>query len=257
MKRGQALIGVLLVLTVVMTVVLSIASRSTTDVSVSTAQEEGARALTAAEAGIEAELGGIDSPNATSGPYGTGSEVVLEEPLAAGEVGTIFLSDTSGNTFKLCWGQGPNDTNAPAIEVMLYYKDSGGAYKVSRNAYDAVSRGNGFYTASYTAGGDTGCLPGKIYVFSKSVVLSADVNGGGLGMPLSYTPMFLRLRLLYNGANKHYVGVKDTNGTFPSQGQVISSVGQVGDVSRTVQAFQPYGDAWPILDSAVFSASSL
>lgn len=249
MRRGQALIGVLLVLMVVMTVVLSIASRSTTDVSVSTAQEEGARALTAAEAGIEAELGGIDSPNTTSNDYGSGNEVELDKPLAAGEAGTIFLSDAvneyTGNKFILCWGQG---SDVPAIEVMLYYKEINGNYGVVRGAYDFQTRGS-FAPATP---GNSGCPSGHEYKYNTEVKIPSDLN-----VPSSATRLFLRVRMFYYSNGSHYVGVKDANGTFPSQGQVISSVGQVGDVSRTVQAFQPYGDAWPILDSAVFSASSL
>ena len=52
MKSGQALIVVLLILGVVTTVALSIASRSVSEVAVSTTQQESAQALAAAEAGV-------------------------------------------------------------------------------------------------------------------------------------------------------------------------------------------------------------
>ncbi len=276
LRKGQALVIVLLILAVITTVGLSIASRSVTEISTSTTNDESSRALAAAEAGIEAKLANVAAPSlgtsgetsvTTTSSYGVGAEVALNEPLAAGEVGTIFLAthDSNGNLttpyysgsqFTVCWGQGLNDANAPALELILYYKDSGGVYKVSRNTYDAASRGN-FNTASYTAGGANGCPAGKKYVFSKNVVLAANVNGGGLGMPASFTPLFLRVRLFYNGNSKHYVGIKDSNGTFSAQGQVINSTGQAGVTSRKVQVFQQYSDPMAIFDSAVFSVGSL
>ena len=58
-KSGQALLVVLLMLGVALTIGISIASRSTTEVEISTTQQEAARALEAAETGIEKALGGV------------------------------------------------------------------------------------------------------------------------------------------------------------------------------------------------------
>ena len=58
MKSGQALVLVMMVLSVALTVGLSIATRSTNEVKVTSSQEESARALEAAEAGLEKALGG-------------------------------------------------------------------------------------------------------------------------------------------------------------------------------------------------------
>ena len=55
-QRGQTLLIVLLLLAVVLTIALSIASRSITDINVSIKEEEAARAFSAAEAGIEQAL---------------------------------------------------------------------------------------------------------------------------------------------------------------------------------------------------------
>lgn len=58
MKRqsGQALVIVLLSLAVVLTIVLFILARSTTDIAVSSKSEEATRAFSAAEAGVENAL---------------------------------------------------------------------------------------------------------------------------------------------------------------------------------------------------------
>lgn len=265
LRKGQALVIVLLILAVITTVGLSIASRSVTEISTSTTNDESSRALAAAEAGIEAKLANVAAPSfgtsgetsvTTTSSYGVGTEVALNEPLAAGEVGTVFLSDGTndytGNKFRLCWGQGANDANAPAIEMMLYYKN-GSVYGVARAAYDAQSRGN--FTAT-TVGG-SGCPTGRTYIFYKDINIPSD-----LSVPSSSTRLFMRVRLFYNGNIKHYVGVKDistpvANKTFPGQGQVINSTGQAGVTSRKVQVFQQYPDPMAIFDSAVFSKNSL
>ena len=55
-EKGQALILVLLSLAVVLTVVLSVFSRSITDVSISSKENDAMRAFSAAEAGVEQVL---------------------------------------------------------------------------------------------------------------------------------------------------------------------------------------------------------
>ena len=63
-QHGQALLIVLLTLAVTLTVVLSVVSRSVTDITVSTYEEDALRAFSAAEAGIEEALlkGSIEDP---------------------------------------------------------------------------------------------------------------------------------------------------------------------------------------------------
>ena len=53
---GQALLVILLSMTVILTVVLSVVSRTVTDITITTYQEDAQRAFDAAEAGIEDAL---------------------------------------------------------------------------------------------------------------------------------------------------------------------------------------------------------
>jgi Tfp pilus assembly protein PilX len=55
-QSGQALLLVLLSMAVVLTIVLSVLSRTITDITVTTKEEEALRAFAAAEAGIERAL---------------------------------------------------------------------------------------------------------------------------------------------------------------------------------------------------------
>jgi Tfp pilus assembly protein PilX len=130
-ESGQALVLVLLSLSVVLTLILYILSRSVTDVAISSRQEEAVRAFSAAEAGIERSLitgVGYDTSqeigNATYTTtvvdYASGDdEFQLPNPLSSGDTATIwFVShDANGNlicddehycftgdSLEVCWG---------------------------------------------------------------------------------------------------------------------------------------------------------
>ena len=278
MRRGQVLVVVLLMLAVATTVGLAMVSRSVTEIGVTTTQEESARALTAAEAGVEAALSAVVA-NGTytvvtgttytvgSEPYGGGEEFSISRPLTAAELETVFLSghDANGNlvpgqekytdnNIAVCWGQNISavDATAPALEAILYFQTSG-QVKVGRMGYDPnVSRqGQNSFQA---LGSAVGCPAGKTYAFSTLVALNTL---GGYNS-VSDDPLLLRLRLLYNGEMGHFIGVKAQGGAIlPAQGKNITSSGQSGSTSRKVQLFQGYGDPFPQFDNAVFSGAGL
>jgi hypothetical protein len=253
MRTGQALVVILLVMAVALTVGLAVVSRSITEVGISTTQKESAQALANAEAGIEQALAGnVSLPSGvTSVPVGGNNEVSIPEPLVAGESVTIFLAghtaagdlDTTvqyaGADLGLCWGQ--DDVN-PAVEVTVYYK-SGANYLVSRTAVDPNANRaaqNNFSTTD----NNPSCPSGKTYQHYKKIA-----------MPVG-TLLMMRVRLLYNQDTPQYLAVKGSS-AIPIQGQDITAVGSQGQTSRKVQVFQRYPDLSPILDTAVFSGTSL
>ena len=231
MKAGQALIVVLLVLGVALTVGLAIVARSVTEVNVSTVQDESARALSAAEAGIEQALGGVVvSGGDTVGTAGdafvvqtnssTADVYVVAEELVAGETAIVNLTGSSFN------GSGKNP-----FKVVL----------------DGVIGGNGF---DNTVNDGSLCPPG----FSHSVQFGTqDLIAGGV------TPLFLRARLLYNGSTPQPVGFMVAAGSwsFPAQGEDIVSVGQAGGTTQKISVFKGTPDWLPMWDDAVFSGGSL
>ena len=103
MRRGQVLVVTLLILSVIVTVALSIASRSVTEVSVSTTQDESSRALEAAEIGLERYLGtqkaeqqNVDTIKASYNvppptDIGTKTSFAIPYDLEEGDVATIDL----------------------------------------------------------------------------------------------------------------------------------------------------------------------
>ncbi|MFC1710228.1 hypothetical protein ACFL0F_01025 [Patescibacteria group bacterium] len=172
-SSGQAILLVLLGLAVVLTLVLSVVTRTITDVSLTTRDEESLRAFSAAEAGIEKLLvvGGSLKEGIGDGwidgavsEYGAGSAGVNYSALKSGESATVWFvgHDPDGNLscddgcfaqsnvdLKVCWGkEGTSDdiSETPAVEISVFYDNSApqaidsGNYsgvRVARAAIDA------------------------------------------------------------------------------------------------------------------------
>lgn len=270
-SAGQALLIILLVMAVVLTGALSIASRSITDITVSQKEEESARAFSAAEAGIEQALVGGPATGTLSagGEYQVASTTISSEAefnfpysLSAGEVAPVWFMDHdeegglvcgsgrtcfAGTSLKVCWGeagtQSGSDTT-PALEVSVFYSAGGKVPKIMRGAYDP----NSARRASNKFDGDDlgGCTVGSTnFAFSKTVNL-AGLNG----------LQFARLRILYNTDKAHPVGVSTAgSGTLPNQGTKLESTGTVGDVTRKIEYFRLFSDLPPVFDPAVYSGA--
>jgi len=143
-ESGQALLIVLLSMAVILTVVLSILSRSILDVAVSTGEEEALRAFSAAEAGIERGLIiGADIPATQIGDaeftanisgFAEGlTQFVHPVKLLSGESNVIWFvgHDADGNIecsastpcytgdrIKVCWGKAETsrtENTTPAV----------------------------------------------------------------------------------------------------------------------------------------------
>lgn len=265
MLKGQALVVVLLILGMALTVGLAIISRSITEVNVSTVQEEGARALEAAETGIEQAFGGLVGEgggavgtlpvsnatyNVASSDLGDGGVYEVPYKLNAGDVATLDLEGYTGNptNLRVCWGKDGGEV--VAAEIMFYYEESG-VMHVGRQGYDtnAASRGNGFTTPN---NGNCGSLG---YDYSTLIQFSSGTNN--MGMDASGTPRFVRVRLLYNSTPEPVAFHAQGGHNFVSQGQDITSTGQAGAASQRVRAVITHGDLPGMFDAAVFSGGSL
>lgn len=266
MRKGQALIVVLLFLAIVMTVGLAVVARVTTQLSVASTQEEASRALLAAESGIEYQLGnpslgvssgsiplttpGIDSSFTLTKTVLDGPpEVLPPESLVAGESTTVFLADHdaaqdlilnpavgqyySGASLLVCWSK--QGTEVPTAEISVFYN----TFTVARYAYGP--------------GGD------PIYnEISNCPAGLANVVGGRNIAIGPDKPLLLRVRLLGNGSAGAQIAVKAEAGkNFPSQGVKVKSVGESGSATKAVEVFQKYSDPLSLFDVAVYSGGNL
>lgn len=291
-SSGQALLLVLLSMAVVLTIVLSILSRSITDVAITTRSEESLRAFSAAEAGIErALIIGSDIGSTSLGDaefsadvtnYAEGSNsFYYPVNLLSGEAMSIWFvahdadedfvcSPTSpcftGDTIKICWGKPgtpSGDATTPAVEVSVVYAQTPGDYstiQVARAAYDPNS---GRLATNNFAASDAGTctIDGKSFEFQKTI----DLGASGLNIPIaSYSSedglQFARVRVLYNSASAQPLGVDANfagNSTLPAQGTMIASTGISGESNRKIEVFRGFGETPPIFDSALFSLGGL
>lgn len=267
-QKGQAVLIVLLSLSVVLVVVLFILSRSITDISLSTKEEDSSRAFSAAEAGVEKALVGLFAVGAPSGPidvgdaefnamvtsFAEGSSVVKYPiSLKSGENATFWFSRPSetaysGNKAKFCWGDKNTAVNntAPAIEISVYYLQAG-VYKIARYALDPnPSRiaSNNFTLAS----SGTCTIDGEQFQFYSTIDL-----------PTSVTLQYAMAKILYNTSVAHKIGidVSGTGSTLPSQGSKVESAGSYGDANRSIEVYQLHPETPPIFANAIYSSSGI
>ena len=152
---GQALLIVLLGMTGILTVVLSVVSRTVTDITITSYQEDAQRAFDAAEAGIEdalltgtAVVGPVPIGEATydvsfANPVPDNREYKYPADLVSGESATFWFVEhdpangkltcaggncSGANRFGICWGSETTLTDeTPAIEVTVLYDYNEGA----------------------------------------------------------------------------------------------------------------------------------
>ena len=287
-QSGQALLLVLLSMAVVLTIVLSVLSRTITDITITTKEEEALRAFAAAEAGIERALiigtnaGGFGddaSFTATVSDFGyQQSEYVYPEKLLSGETAIIWFVDHSeddgtltcdtnecftGSSMKVCWGEegaaSESDTT-PAIEVSISYAETLGDYSTIRIARETVDPNSVRRSTNNFSATDVGTctIDGVAFEFNKTLDFAS------LGIPAaSYNNQnglqFAKIRILYNTDAAHTVGVdvSASGNDLPSQGLRIESAGSSGEANRRIEVFQTFGELPLIFDAALFSPGGI
>lgn len=282
MRRGQALVVVLMVLAVSMAVGFSIASRTTTEVAISTAQEDSAQALSAAEAGIERILSGDLSaiPTGTAGysyqllPTPTNSpisQIDLPDQIKSGEATVLHLvqnyrsgppfGTTFESPFYVCWG-GLDEIEESALQTDLYYYRPGDStYRVAIQGYDiyAASRGNRFVSTGITSTEATtaaNCPPGRKYHYSRQITFNDAHFPGYLSTD---EPLFIRFKLLYNYSASQYIGLRSFSPSpaFSVQGNIYTVQGISNNASRRVELDQRSAEPFTIFENALFSGGGV
>jgi Tfp pilus assembly protein PilX len=281
MKNGQALIVVLLLLSVLITVGLSVASRSVTEVSLTTTEEESSRALSAAEAGVEAVIN--KSVTSVSGPTpvggtnqtyqvgttsttGAGSTVTFPDLLRSGDSVTLALQGASAlensnmmtQTIHICWGDPEiTTTSSPALEAILYYQ-TGSTYYSARKIWDTslVNFPDAAVplAGNYVNNGTINCPTDRNYQKFAALIPTTT-----LGLQNTDIPLFLRLKLITNSGDSHYVAVGKASALspFPAQGQSTPVTGQSGQTTRKVQVFERTPRSLSIFDFALLAGGSI
>ncbi|MBI4078679.1 MAG: hypothetical protein HY429_00035 [Candidatus Levybacteria bacterium] len=249
LQGGQALLVLVLVLVVSLTVGLSVASRSITNVRISTEEENSQRALSAAEAGIEQVLA---TGEQILSPMNVGGQATIEKVEISQFSGKQFLLN-DGNPVRKSEGVDvwfvehnpdgtPNYTNPlTSVNINIFFgvnPNPGacstaaietvavtgplGLEKSVRETFDPCSNritSNKFNPATATAG--TGVCSGLPYRASLSTISN--------GFFVRVIPHYANT-ILCVSANKQ----------LPSQGRLISSTAKSGGTARKITFFQGY-----------------
>lgn len=256
-QSGQILLIVILTMIVALTVGLSIASRTVTNLKISKQNEESTRAFQAAEAGIQKALrSGNSSPlsNALSNSSafqtniktagGTSFLLNGADPIDQDVGVDIWLSDypgfsnqigTAGNpaNITIYWGtsgqttcsKGNTSAIRPAIEI-LTLTGATTSPTLSKKVYEATGTGCPRITGATTggAGGSVLDTNGSSVTFNNSATISVSS-----GIIMKIVPLF----------NSSVIAVT-SNISLPAQGSTIDSTGTSGDTTRRVVYFQSY-----------------
>lgn len=242
-EQGQALLIIVLVMVVMLTIGLSLASRTITTVKTTAEEENSQRAFSAAEAGIERTL---QNNTPLTGSFSNNASYRTSVTTLAG---STFLINNGNQIFKddgidiwlsayptyaspwsgrlsVYWGSSddvctPNQlTNTMAALEIVVISGTVVAPRTAHFAYDPcpVRRGGN----NLDRPGNGAIISGKN--FSYDVTL--DINSG----------LLARIIPLYTST---VVGIR-ADSALPTQGNIIESVGVAGDTQRKITVFKGY-----------------
>jgi len=243
-EKGQALLIVVLVMVVALTVGLSIASKTITNLRTSTEEANSQKALSAAEAGIEQALktnqiaSGTFTDNQTS--YQTSVTQVLGtsflmnggNPVLSDNGADLWLSAYSNDsaqlyttnlytgTLTIKWGSSSDPCTNSALEIVII-SGSKLAPSSSRFAFDpcASRAGSNHFTQ---VGLTKSSVSGKDFFYQAQVAVSSGLLGRVI-------PLYFNTPIAVVGSQ-----------ALPPQGTTITSTGISGTTSRKVNVFQGY-----------------
>lgn len=253
LQKGQMLLIVILVMTVALTVGLSIATRSITNLRVTEEEEASQRAFSAAEAGIEQALKLTQpgeyfkeqalSENATIEKVVitelTGASLLLNNnnPIVKDDGVDIWLSSYpnytapqwSGN-LVIYWGsdtdncqQAPASNTQAAIEVVLLTGPENNP-AATHYVYDPCGPRRVENNFTDPEAGVFQLLTGK---FANRATITIDPAQPGLIARI--IPLYASTRIGIEGSPN-----------FPSQGSLIESVGKSGESQHKISVFRGY-----------------
>ena len=280
-QEGQALLFVVVVLTIALSIGVSVSSRLLSTASRTTRSDTAARAYAAAEAGVErflvlssSELDDVADGDCleldhaegacklvlNDGTGGNGDEVgvnafvtverysytdvdgkAYEFNLPANDVREVSLDGYGGDEVTICW----NDLDGN--DSYLYYStyDNDGFWEKGGISSDSDAHDADGFEDSDGCPGDFD--PTGIYSYGKTIELDAARIG-------------LRIRSLY-GESRVAVFPQDTH-ELPFQGHKIISVGRLeipgeAEVAKKVSVYRPLPYLSGIFDFAIYSEGDL
>lgn len=257
-EHGQVALIVVLVLVVMGVIVLSVVSRSVSDLRLAGVEQSSSQALKAAEAGIEEALRNISIGGSFEGTVNEASfETQAESEGADGQVTNISIepgevveinltgSVSPPTSLDIYWADRAESNESPtgAVEVIKYQQFSDSDYRTAHYAFDpdATRRAsNNFAAATVNPGSFMG------------VSFGARAN-----VPIVAEDVIVRVRMLYN-RGKIGVSPLPIGSLLPDQTYRIVSTGSTTDgVVRKVEAVRTLPVLPVVFDAALYSGGQL
>lgn len=247
-KVGQVGLLLLVVMGVVVSLVMSIASRSLSDTVLSRQERESSTAFSLAETGVENALSQlIGNPNlsivqdTSSFSYRIAQQNTYNMYVKELESATLNVTGASGNltvswTLKndasedLTCGTEGSKGSAAALEITAINETN--STVISRNYYNS-------YNCNFSNGFANSNDGGASYKSSISYTL-----------PVGST--MLRIKPIYNGATLSVTGIN-----LPNQQYIISSKADEGDSEKEIQVKRGLEAAPSIFDYAIFAGNTI
>jgi hypothetical protein len=245
-QRGQAGVIILLIMAVMLTVGLSLATRTTEEIFVSDQQKESTRVFNAAEAGIEEALSGdltaitggeVDTIEGVDVDYTVTQVNRLETILFEGVSVTVDVTGTTtGQTLRVDWSaEADCDTQEPASLLLSIFYDDAGTTRTRYLPLAACDNADGFTIAS-------------------------SINDNGMrfryDVPLLTGDFLIRVKPIYNDTKVRIAG----NGfDLPVQYFSVRSEAQsqTGTAARVIEVNRTLSAAPSVMDYALYSGSTI
>lgn len=247
-QSGQVAVVVLLIMVVLLTVGLSLASRTTQEVFLSQQQSETARVFNAAESGVEEALSQDFASGNSSGSltvdgvnvnYTVNTENRLDTRITEGMSAHIDLAGYTG-AITIDWAQEAACTDRASFIATIFYTDMA-TIRAQHVAFGppttCVNHSDNFLQGS--------TLGGTPY-YHRYTITAANLPANA---------QFMRLKPVYADAD-----VLVTGGVgFPSQHNTIRSTASYteGDEQRSIEVSRSLPAAAAFMDYALYSGGSI
>lgn len=251
--RGQMLLIVVLVMVVILTVGLSAATRTITNIRVATDEEDSERAFSAAEAGLEQALGrnqGVSGQLDNTSTYQTsvaqlsGIEFILNNnlPILKDDAVDVWLSTYPNYSvpyyngyITVYWGANNDVCNTAeasntmaALDIVLISGSTASPVSTHYPVDPCPARRNDNNFGTVINGG--GNVGGKDFEYRTTITVTN-------GLIARIMPLYASTPIAVRGCQSN--GTGNCN-PLPSQGTLIQSTGTSDNAQRKIVSFQSY-----------------
>ncbi|MBD3279537.1 MAG: hypothetical protein GF390_02385 [Candidatus Pacebacteria bacterium] len=254
-QAGQVGLVIILIMVVILTIGLSIATRTTQQTQISVEQAESSRVFNAAESGLEhalasifnyerdegelpsnrVELSGFDNANVQ---YDISTSSELQTHLTQGAAAELPFNNNDA-TITINWSQNVSCNDAAALFISVYYDDDA----------DGIADGARHYALD-------GCDDRRNNQNSFSAPNSSGSDGYNFGHQLAITSddLFARLKSVYNDTQVRVTGLPST-AQYNIQANAQNT--QAGQETKSIMVERTIGTAPWVLDYALVSGNTI